>query len=96
VAYRTLYLLLALPALACCVLPRASAQSDLDPGAVLRPALVKMAVAARSTTRFTYLDLNHTVNLNEKGSTIADTTQLFEVTYIGDTQYAKLLKKNGK
>jgi hypothetical protein len=39
---------------------------------------------------------DHTVNLNEKGSTIADTTQLFEVTYIGDTQYAKLLKKNGK
>jgi hypothetical protein len=92
VAYRTLYLLLALPALACCVLPRASAQSDPDPVAVLRPALVKMAVAARSKTRFTYFDLNHTMNFDEKGRKISDLSKLSEVTYIGNLQYSRLVQ----
>jgi hypothetical protein len=57
---------------------------------------VKLAEAARSQTRFTYLDLNHTMNFNEQGKRIADTTQLFDVTYIGDLQYSRLLEKNGK
>jgi hypothetical protein len=72
------------------------AQSDSDPAALLRPPLVKLAMAARSKTRFTYLDLNHTVNLSEKGVKIADTTQLFEVTYIGNQRYSRLLERNGR
>jgi hypothetical protein len=75
---------------------RLSAQSDSDPATMLRSPLVKLAMAARSKTRFTYLDLNHTVNRTEKGEKISDTTQLFQVTYIGNRQYSHLLEKNGK
>jgi hypothetical protein len=83
---------MALAGLACFVLPRAGAQSDPDPVALLRPALMKMAAAARSKTRFTYYDLNHTMNFDEKGRTTSDISKLFEVTYIGNLQYSRLVQ----
>ena len=91
-AYRTFFLWVALLALPFLVLPRASAQSDPDPNALLRPALAKMAAAAHSKTRFTYFDLSHTMNFDEKGRTISDLSKLSEVTYIGDLQYARLVQ----
>lgn len=90
--YRTLCLGVALTALPCFVLPRAGAQSDPDPNALLRPALAKMAAAAHSKTRFTYFDLNHTMNFDGKGRTISDVSKLFEVTYIGNLQYSRLVQ----
>jgi hypothetical protein len=82
----------ALTALPCFVLPRAGAQSDPDPNALLRPALAKMAAAAHSKTRYTYFDLNHTMNFDEKGRTISDLSKLSEVTYIGNLQYSRLVQ----
>ena len=91
-AYRTFFLWVALLALPFLVLPRASAQSDPDPNALLRPALAKMAAAAHSKTRFTYFDLSHTMNFDEKGRTTSDMSKLFEVTYIGNLQYSRLMQ----
>ena len=90
--YRTFCLGVALTALPCFVLPRAGAQSDPEPNALLRPALAKMAAATHSKTRFTYFDLNHTMNFDEKGRTISDVSKLFEVTYIGNLQYSRLVQ----
>jgi hypothetical protein len=72
-------------------------QSAADPAVLaLRTALDKLSKAKESKTRFTYLDLNHTQNFNEKGKKTADFTQLFEVTYIADLQYSRLLEMDGK
>jgi hypothetical protein len=78
------------------VVARGYAQSDADPSAVLRVALDKLDAAKHSKTRFTYFDLNHTQNFNEKGKKTADYTQLFEITYIADLQYSRLLEVDGK
>ena len=76
---------------------RAQTQNDVDPAEQkLRAALDKLEQAKQSKTRFTYLDLHHTQNFNEKGKKTADITQLFEVTYIADLQYSRLLEVDGK
>ena len=69
---------------------------DVDPTAVLRLAVDKYEEAKDSKTRFTYLELVHTQNFNEKGKKTVDYTQLFEVTYIADLEYSRLLEVNGK
>jgi hypothetical protein len=75
----------------------AQTQSDVAPAVQgLRVALDKIGQAKQSKTRFTYLDLNHTQNFNEKGKKTADIKQLFEVTYIADLQYSRLLEVDGK
>jgi hypothetical protein len=71
-------------------------QSDGDPTAVLRLAVEKFEKGQESKTRFTYLQLNHTQNFNEKGKKTVDYTQLFEVTYLADLEYLRLLEVNGK
>ncbi len=72
-------------------------QSDADATVkTLRAALDKFDQAKESKTRFTYLDLNHTLNFNDKGKKTADYTELFDVTYIADLQYSRLLEINGK
>lgn len=76
---------------------QAPSQSETDAAiSTLRTAVGKLDQAAQSKTRFTYLDLNHTLNFNEKGKKTADISQLFEVTYIGDVQYSRLLENEGK
>jgi len=70
--------------------------ADADPTALLRAAFDVQEKAKLSKTRFTYLDLNHTQNFNEKGKKTVDYTQLFDVTYIADLQYSRLLEVNGK
>jgi hypothetical protein len=72
------------------------AQNEADPTAVLRLAVDKFEKAKNSKTRFTYLELVHTQNFNEKGKKTVDYTQLFEVTYIADLEYSRLLEENGK
>jgi hypothetical protein len=64
--------------------------------AALRTALNKLGKANESKTRFTYLNLTHTLNFNEGGKKTADITQLFDVTYIGDLQYSRLLEHDDK
>lgn len=72
-------------------------QGDADAAVkALRAALDKFGQTKESRTRFTYLDLNHTLNFNDKGKKTVDYTQLFEVTYIADLQYSRLLEVNGK
>ena len=80
--------------LACVV--RAEAQSESDPWTLLKPALAKLSHVAESKTRFTFFDLNHLQNFDEKGKKLVDMTQLFEVTYIGNLQYSRLVETNGK
>lgn len=63
---------------------------------MLRLAVDKYEKAKDSKTRFTYLQLNHIQNFNEKGKKTTDYTQLFEVTYIADLEYSRLLEVNGK
>jgi hypothetical protein len=62
--------------------------SDSKPLSLLRPAFQKMDLPKGTRTRFTFLDLHHNVNFNEKGKKTADETQLYDVTYIGDLQCA--------
>jgi hypothetical protein len=68
----------------------------VDSTTVLRLAVDKYEKAKDSKTRFTYLRLNHIQNFNEKGKKTVDYTQLFEVTYIADLEYSRLLEVNGK
>jgi hypothetical protein len=70
-------------------------QTNVDAVAGLRTAVKRFDEAKVSRTRYTYLDLNHTQNFNEQGKQTVDDTQLFEVTYIGEAQFARLLQKDG-
>jgi hypothetical protein len=72
------------------------AQNDSEPLSLLRPALQKMDLPTGTRTRFTFLDLWHNENFNEKGKKSADETRLYDVTYIGDLQYSRLLEVAGK
>jgi len=72
------------------------AQGDADPTTLLRVAVDKLDQTKQARNRFTYLDLNHTRNFNEKGKSTADSSHLYEVTYIADLQYSRLLEENGK
>jgi hypothetical protein len=72
------------------------AESDPEPVSLLRPAFEKIDQAKGAYTRFTFLDLNHNMNFNEKGKESADETHLYDVTYIGDLQYSRLLEIDGK
>jgi hypothetical protein len=72
------------------------AQDGGDPTALLRVAVQKLTEAKQSKTRFTYLDASRTVNFNEKGQPTADVNQVFEVTYIADLQYARLVEEDGR
>jgi hypothetical protein len=72
------------------------AENDPEPLSLLRPAIKKMDTPQSTHTRFTFLDLNHNINFNEKGKKSADETHLYDVTYIGDLQYLRLLEIDGK
>jgi len=72
------------------------AENDPDPLSLLRPAFEKIDQAKGAHTRFTFLDLNHNMNFNEKGKKSVDETHLYDVTYIGDLQYSRLLETDGK
>jgi hypothetical protein len=75
---------------------QAQSQNDVDPPAVVRLAVDKYEKAKDSKTRFTYLELSHIQNFSEKGKKTVDYTQLFEVTYIADLEYSRLLEIDGK
>jgi hypothetical protein len=72
------------------------AENESEPLVLLRPAFQKMDLPKGARTRFTFLDLHHNVNFNEKGKKTSDETQLYDVTYIGDLQYSRLLEADGK
>jgi hypothetical protein len=72
------------------------AENDPDPLSLLRPAFQKMDQAKGAHTRFTFLDLDHNMNFNQKGKKNADETYLYDVTYVGDLQYSRLLEIDGK
>jgi hypothetical protein len=75
---------------------RIEAQIEGDPWALLRPALATLSQAREAKTRFTFFDFTHLENFNEKGKKFVDMTQLFEVTYIGNLQYSRLVEMNGR
>jgi hypothetical protein len=75
--------------------PHAGAQDDPDPLTLLRPPFEKLARAALGKTRFTYIDQAHTQTFTQKGKKLSDTSQIYEVTYIGGLQYSKLLALDG-
>lgn len=77
-------------------LPAAFGQIEADALKSLRTAVQRFKEAKISRTRYTYLDLDHTQNFNEKGKLFFDDTQLFEVTYIGDLRFLRLLQQGGK
>src|ERR1700704_2215400 len=72
------------------------AQNDSEPLSLLRPAFQKMDLPTGTRTRFTFLDLCHNVNFNERGRKSVDDTHLCDVTYIGDLQYSRLMEVEGK
>jgi hypothetical protein len=72
------------------------AENESEPLVLLRPAFQKMDLPKGARTRFTFLDLHHNVNFNEKGKKTSDETQLYDVTYIGDLQFSRLLEADGK
>jgi hypothetical protein len=71
-------------------------QAPPDPTPPLQAAVARFEAAKQSRTRFTYFHLEHTQNFDRKGKLKVDFSQLFEITYIGALQYAKLLENNGK
>lgn len=75
---------------------RPQAPSAVDPPGLLQRAVDKYEQAKASKTRFTYQEFSHTQNFNQKGKKTVDYTQLFEVTYIADLEYSRLLEVNGK
>jgi hypothetical protein len=75
---------------------RLDAEDDSDPWLILKPAFTKLLRAPQSKIHFTYFDLNHLQNFDAKGRKFVDTTELFEVTYIGDLQYSRLMEVDGK
>jgi hypothetical protein len=74
----------------------AGAWNASEPLSLLTSAFKKMDQPKETRTRFTFVDLCHNVNFNEKGKKTADETQLYDVTYIGDLQYSRLLEVEGK
>jgi hypothetical protein len=75
---------------------QAQPQQDVSATDLLRLAVDKFEAAKDSKTRFTYLQLNHIQNFNEKGKKTVEYTQLYEVTYIVDLEYLRLLEVDGK
>jgi hypothetical protein len=75
---------------------QAQSQPDVSATDLLRLAVDKFEAAKDSKTRFTYLQLNHIQNFNEKGKKTVEYTQLYEVTYIVDLEYLRLLEVDGK
>ncbi len=75
---------------------RLLAQADRDPAELLREAVDQLNQGKISKTRFTYLDLSHLQNFNEKGKSTLDIVRLTEITYIADLEYSRLLEVNGK
>jgi len=71
-------------------------QADPDPTPLLRAAVEKIHPSGSDKTRFTYLLLDHTQNFNLQGKKTGEMTRLFEVLYIADLQYRRLLEVNGK
>jgi len=74
----------------------AHGQNGSDATPLLLPALARFDLAKKSTTRFTYLYLDHTQNFNAKGKRTVEYRHLYEVIYIADLEYEKLLEMNGK
>ena len=74
--------------------PRVLGESGEIPG--LREALEKLENTAESKVRFTYRELSHTQNFNEKGKRTVDLTQLFDVTYLSGLEYSRLLAVDGR
>jgi hypothetical protein len=79
-----------------CISVSSRADDSFEPLALLRAPFAKMNQPKEMRTRFTFLDLRHNVNFNEKGKKTADETQRYDVTYIGDLQYSRLLEVDGK
>jgi hypothetical protein len=74
----------------------AGAWDASEPLSLLTAAFKKMDQLKETRTRFTFLDLHHNVNFNEKGKKTVDETELYDVIYIGDLQYSRLLEVEGK
>jgi hypothetical protein len=74
----------------------AQSKDQVDANELLRRAVDKYETAKASKTRFTYLELIHTKNFNEKGKQTVNYSELFDVTYIADLEYSRLLEVNGK
>lgn len=71
-------------------------ENDLDPATAVRLAVEKYERGQDSRTRFTYFELAHIQNFNQKGKKTVDYTERFEITYIADLEYSRLLEVNGK
>jgi hypothetical protein len=71
-------------------------KDQVDANELLRRAVDKYETAKASKSRFTYLELIHTKNFNEKGKQTVNYSELFDVTYIADLEYSRLLEVNGK
>ncbi len=70
------------------------AESDPDPAVLLRVAVDKFN-PEKQPTRFVYLDLSRTQQFDESGALSADRLQTFEMTYINDVPYERLMEEDG-
>ncbi|RXH57476.1 hypothetical protein [Granulicella sibirica] len=71
-------------------------QAPVQPRDLLQQALAAAPEDKIALTRFTYFDLDHTQNRNEKGKLFVDSTTLYEDTYIADLPYKRVVERNGK
>ena len=63
---------------------------------LVREAVAGLSEQAQATHRFTYFELAHTQNRNEKGKLYYDRTTLTETTYIADLPFDRLVEVDGK
>jgi hypothetical protein len=88
--------LVALAAMFALTTPFLLGQTNPDPMPLLRAAIEKGRSGDTDKMRFTYHLLEHTQNFNQKGKKIWEITRRYEVIYIADLEYRRLLEVNGK
>jgi len=70
-------------------------QTDPDATPILRAAIEKIP-PDNVKMRFTYFMREHSQNFNQEGKLISEITRLYEVIYIADLEYQRLVEVNGK
>lgn len=74
----------------------AAAQGAEDANSLLKSVIEKFKPTESGKARFTYKQLDHKYLFNAKGKKVFQDTERYEVIYLFDQEYRRLLEVNGK
>lgn len=74
----------------------AAAESTGDADSLLKSVIEKFKPTESGKTRFTYQQLDHKYLFNAKGKKVFEDTEHYEVIYLFNQEYRRLLEVNGK